>query len=412
MATLALTAAPAPTTAQPIPQGPPFRVNTYTPGRQGHASIADLFGATFVASWQSWGQDGSQYGIFAQRWFGFGGPGGAQGPEFRVNSYTTSNQTNPAAAGPGTLLPFVIVWESDGQDGDAEGIFGQRFSTDGVPLGGEFRVNSFTGGPQTRPAVATVKGTGDFVVVWSSTGQDGSAEGVFAQRYLGGGFPLGPEFRVNTTTMGPQRAPSVVGNGAGGFLVVWEGYSPGVQGFDIYGQRYANDGVPAGGEFRVNAYTTGLQRFPSVGGGGADFMIAWQSATQDGSGYGVYAQRCAPAGGPVGPEFRVNTTTALDQTAPSVAPPSGNMIVVSWQSDQGPAGGRDVFLQKFSSGTPVGGQWRVNTFTARPQTDPSVLYDWGSVVSWTSPEDPDGSTGIYVQVYNDLPVELQTFVVE
>jgi hypothetical protein len=33
-------------------------------------------------------------------------------------------------------------------------------------------------------------------------------------------------------------------------------------------------------------------------------------------------------------------------------------------------------------------------------------------VSWTSPEDADGSTGIYVQAYNDFPVELQIFVVE
>jgi hypothetical protein len=311
---------------------------------------------------------------------------------------------------------FLIVWESDGQDGDGSGIFGQRYSSGGVPLGGEFRVNTFTTGGQTQPTAAVAgAGAGNFVVVWSSTGQDGSGEGVFAQRYASTGTPLGPEFQVNTYTTGPQRAPSVAAATNGTFLVVWEGYSPDDQAFGIYGQRYASDGTPAGGEFRVNTYTTSQQRYPSVARDqGGNFLVAWQSAGQDGSGYGVYAQRYGNGGGLLAGEFRVNATTALDQTAPSVAGETlqPGTFVVSWQSDQGGAGGQDVFVQKYFSGVPQGGDFRVNSLTLGPQTDPSVIYQDGSVVSWTSPEDPDGSAGIYVQAYNDFPVELQTFTVE
>src|SRR3712207_8322590 len=43
-----------------------------------------------------------------------------------------------------------------------------------------------------------------------------------------------------------------------------------------------------------------------------DFVIAWQSY-QDGSGYGVYAQRYTAGGSALGAEFRVNDVTAGEQ---------------------------------------------------------------------------------------------------
>src|SRR5688500_17191111 len=53
----------------PPPMGPEFRVNTYTTGTQRLGSISQRleFNDPFVIVWQSDGQDGSQYGIYAQR---------------------------------------------------------------------------------------------------------------------------------------------------------------------------------------------------------------------------------------------------------------------------------------------------------------------------------------------------------
>ena len=50
----------------------------------------------------------------------------AQGDEFQVNSYTTDDQAFPSVAATGTNQ-FVVAWESDGQDGSGDGVFGQRF---------------------------------------------------------------------------------------------------------------------------------------------------------------------------------------------------------------------------------------------------------------------------------------------
>jgi hypothetical protein len=52
---------------------------------------------------------------------------GPLGPEFRVNTYTYSIQHDPSAAGDASG-DFVVVWDSDLQDGSAIGTFGQRFS--------------------------------------------------------------------------------------------------------------------------------------------------------------------------------------------------------------------------------------------------------------------------------------------
>jgi hypothetical protein len=69
------------------------------------------------------------------------------GFEFRVNSFTTSDQTTAAGATDADG-DFVITWKSDAQDGSAAGVFAQRFNSVGAAQGGEFRVNSFTTGIQ------------------------------------------------------------------------------------------------------------------------------------------------------------------------------------------------------------------------------------------------------------------------
>src|SRR5213593_3254689 len=104
------------------------------------------------------------------------------GPEFRVNTYTTGYQdTASVAADPAGS--FVVVWDGQRMDDPVSGIFGQRFSISGVPLGPEFRVNTATTDLQVNPSVAIVGGFG-FVVAWASSGGYGGAPAdVFAQRF-------------------------------------------------------------------------------------------------------------------------------------------------------------------------------------------------------------------------------------
>ena len=391
------------------PSGTEFRVNTYTTGTQRFGSIAANEGYLFFVTWESAGQDGSQYGVFGQRYEGF--TPAPLGGEFQINTYTTSDQSSPEVASD-PAGHFVVVWQSAGQDGDGLSVFGQRYSSAGVPLGGEFRVNTFTTLAQGFADVAA--NAGGFMVVWQSAGQDGSGYGVFGQRYSSTGTPLGGEFRVNTYTTGAQRAPAVAVN-SGGFVVVWESFDQDANGYGIFGQRYASTGTPLGGEFRVNTYTTGNQRSPAVDGPIGEFAVVWQSDGQDGSSDGVFGQRYASTGTPAGPEFSVNTYTTSSQSSPALSVDAVHQIItVLWQSDLQDGSDMGIYSRKFLGGFPSDEEIQVNDHTAGPQTGPGMAFGgWPRWISpWTSPQDPDGSLGVYAMMWYDLPVELQTFTVE
>ena len=186
---------------------------------------------------------------------------------------------------------FVVVWQSDVQDGSGFGIFGRRFDAAGVAQGTEFRVNSYTTSNQADPAVAS-DANGDFVVVWQSNGQDGAGYGIFGQRFSPSGSPQGTEFRVSTYTTAAQFASAVAASGTGSFVVVWQSDVQDGSGGGTFGQRFDSSGVPRGGEFRVNTYTTASQDRTAVAADpDGDFVVVWESNGQDGSGYGIFGQR-------------------------------------------------------------------------------------------------------------------------
>jgi hypothetical protein len=328
--------------------GPEFRVNTYTTGPQGLQAVASDPAGNFIVGWTSgFTQDGDSFGVFGQRFASSGAP---LGPEFRVNTYTTGSQGYVSIAADATGN-FIVVWESGGQDGSAYGAFGQRYASSGVPLGPEFRVNTYTTGPQYGPRVAS-DAAGNFVVVWSSN-QDGSADGVFGQRFSSSGAPIGPEFRVNTYTTSGQHRPSIAADTVGNFVVVWESQGQDGSAVGVFGQRYASGGAPVGPEFRVNTFTTNYQSLPAVStDGSGDFVVAWESY-QDGSNNGVFGQRYAASGAALGPEFRVNTYTTAAQAYPSVAAASAGNFVLAWQSDGQDGSARGVFGQRYNQIVPV-----------------------------------------------------------
>jgi hypothetical protein len=380
--------------AQPV--GSEFRVNTYTTGDQGtfggNLVAADASG-NFVVVWTSYPQDGSRSGVFAQRYDSAGTPLGA---EFRANTYTSGDQLGPsvAAAANGN---FVIVWASRDQDGSDHGVFGQRYDSGGAAQGSEFRVNSYTTGHQFPGAVASDE-SGNFVVVWSSG--DGDSDGVFAQRYDGAGAPQGAEFRVNSYTTGSQEAASVASDPNGNFVVAWVGQSQ--DGHGIIGQRFDNQGAPLGSEFRANTYTILAQTSPSIAADGSgNFVVVWQNNDPDGDSFGIFGRRFDSAGTPQGGEFQVNSYTTDPQRYPAVAADANGHFVVAWQSRDQDGNADGIFAQRYDgSGAPFGNEFRVNTFTSHAQEFASAgaLGEKLFAVVWQSDlQDGSGSYGVFGQ---------------
>ena len=84
----------------------------------------------------------------------------------------------------------------------------------------------------------------DYLISWTSMGQDGSREGVYGRYLRGHGALLGEEFRINNTTISQQIHPAVASDGVAQFLAVWTSFSGGTSSFDIHAQRYANADAP------------------------------------------------------------------------------------------------------------------------------------------------------------------------
>ncbi|HWP41466.1 MAG TPA: hypothetical protein VNL70_11110 [Tepidisphaeraceae bacterium] len=384
-----------------LSRGPTTLVNTFTANAQHSPDVAVDADGDWVVVWASYLQDLSGDGIYAQR---FDSSGQALGGELRVNTAVNGSQTAPAVAIDADG-DFVVVWQSGpGQDSSGYGIYGQRYTAAGLAVGGEFRINSFTDGDQYAPAVA-MDAAGNFVVAWTSSLQDGSVAGIYAQRYDASGTPLGSEFRVNSTTGGYQYAPSVGMDPDGsGFVIAW--VSDGQDGSDagIFAQRYDAGGVPAGEEFLVNSFTSGTQDAPSAAmDAQGNFIIVWQSAgMHDGSGYGVYAQRYNAQGLPQGGEFRVNSFTTGSQYEPDVAIDADGDFVITWTS-RGPNGSRyGIYAQRYNAaGLPMDSEFAVGSLSLHDQLQAAIANDADGefIIAWQSELDDGSSWGVYAQRY-------------
>lgn len=385
------------------PVGPETLVNDATAGLQetsfeGHKAIAGDGSGQYVVVWSGSGT-GDADGIYARRHDATG----AVGASFRVNTTVAGVQT-AAAVAMDDAGNFTVVWSSDGQDGAGWGVYGQRYSAAGVAQGPEFRVNVTTAGNQYQPSIAA-DADGDFVVTWTSANVDSDGLGIAARRYNAAGAAQGGEIAVNDYVNGDQLYSRVAADDAGNFVVVWQSDFLPTSSIGIFAQRFNASGSAVGSRFVVNTTITGLQLMPAIGMNAlGEFVVAWTDNSLDGSGYGVFAQRYTPGAAQVGGEFLVNTTTAGDQQQPSVAVDDTGAFVIAWESAAQDASGWGAFAREYSSaGASIGAEFRLNTTTAGDQQDPSVaMVGGGDYVAVWSGNGTGDSSGVFLQRYENL----------
>jgi hypothetical protein len=145
----------------------------------------------------------------------------------------------------------------------------------------------------------------------------------------------GSEIPVNTTTLSAQDQPKIAALAGGRFVAAWRDIS--ATGGDtssqaVRAQIFNADGSKYGSEFLVNTTTTDEQWNPAVIALPNDgFVMTWQDNSKTGgdtSQSAIRAQMYDPAGGKIGGEFLVNTTTGQAQNAPAGAAfPNGKFVI-------------------------------------------------------------------------------------
>jgi hypothetical protein len=379
--------------AQPQPLSGEFQINVYTVDGQGTPAIAADSQGGFVVAWEQADPMGIPVDVSARRFDSSGNP---LGDDFLVHEFTQNAQRSPAV-GRSAAGGFVVVWSSSGQDGDLEGIFARRFDSAGNPLAAEFQVNTYTTGGQTFPKLAMRAG-GEFVVVWSSGVQDANTPGIFGQRFDAAGGRVGVEFEVNDYGTGDQLVPAVFLRPDASFIVTWNSNGQDGNLFGAFGRRFDSSGTAVGGDFQINAYTTNNQINPSLAvDSSGGFVAAWSSL--QGGFHDVIARRFSSTATPLASEFIVNTYTPEDQTLPVILATGGGSFVVVWNSELQDGDFYGVFARELSSqGQPRGGEVQVNTTTVNTQRAPrAVATGQRLVVTWGSGAQDGDSLGIFAR---------------
>jgi Ca2+-binding RTX toxin-like protein len=214
--------------------------NTYTPLRNNN-DVVRLSDGTYATAQLV--QTGQGLSIFGRKM--------AANGEF-VSSFTINTPSigqfsqQPVMASLGAT-GFVVAWYEP--DANGTGIAFRRFDAAGNALGGKVAVNTtLTAGAQTEPAITTLA-NGNFVIGWTDDTNDGSGNGVYARMFTSAGVAVTGEFRVNTTVAGSQSQPAFTALSGGGFVATFN------TGNNTYFQRYDSAGGALGGETLAGAFS-------------------------------------------------------------------------------------------------------------------------------------------------------------
>jgi hypothetical protein len=158
-----------------------------------------------------WSQGNS---IFGKR---FNSDGSADGGEFQVSTSNIGFHVKASVALDDTGR-FVVVWAAEDMLGVTR-VLGRRFDSAGAPEGSEFEISVDGYG---RGARVAMNSSGEYVVVWVNQTYFGRGLGVSGRLFTSAGMPVGGEFQVNSFTFTDQYNPVASWDGSGNFVIAWQ----------------------------------------------------------------------------------------------------------------------------------------------------------------------------------------------
>ncbi|KAG2370873.1 hypothetical protein C9374_013784 [Naegleria lovaniensis] len=288
--------------------------------------------------------------------------------------------------------------------------FASNLEYDYRPVGSEYRVNTYTTNKQTE-ARGVQLDNGMTVIVWMSFEQiTGSGWDIYLRKYYPNGDVSTPQL-VNTITTSYQAFPEIAKLTNGGFVITWTSYSLNGQPYDnaagstyVYYQRFDLNGdkVGSSSETLVNSNVGEVPHVAAMSGGG--FVISWFRITSNV--FEVYAQRFDSNGNTSGSAFKVNTKNFGSKPCicgPSVTvSPFNNNFVIAWQSDTNDGSSYGIAAQRFdSNGNPLGTEILVNLQQQNEQSKPAIsfLKNGGFIIVWVS-LDTEGGPRVIGKIFD------------
>lgn len=207
---------------------------------------------------------------------------------------------------------------------------------------------------------------------------------------------------VNESLSGNQLHPSVTALKAGGYVVAWESESTDGSGYGVYAQRYMTDGTKIGSNFKVNVNTTNHQANPHVAyrnvGESNNFIVVWNDDSASSDNYDIYCQIYKNGSALQSYDIAISTTfTAYEQMYPRAAGLTNGNYIVVWCADISDDNQYNVYGQIIdNNGNLVGSRIDIDT-GARAQIFPYVAA--------LSDDDSTASGGFVVTYMTELSTD-------
>lgn len=234
----------------------------------------------------------------------------------------------------------------------------QQFDADGVMLGSMARLQGMMGNLWDGEHKIIALDDGGFAVTWFGETSDGGGRDIFVQRFDADGAMPGSPIRLQGMAGDlVDTSPQIIALGDGRVVVTWIGDTSDGQGYDIFVQRFDGDGATAGAPVRLRGMqgdlSDGGSRITALDGGG--FVVAWQGRTSDGHGYDIFVQRFDDDGVMLGTQTRLQGRRGdrLDFN-PDITALEGGGFVVAWWGEVTPKQGDSAYVQRFDAdGNPI-----------------------------------------------------------
>ncbi len=239
---------------------------------------------------------------------------------------------------------FVVAWVRTGANG-FPGVFGRIYAADGSPRTGEIRINKSPADRAFAVRLAMMD-DGSFVAVFATPGF------ILGRRFTAEGKPLGGNFKV-AHSLG--NGLEVGSRGDGGFVVAWSGTL-----VEVATRVYGADGQPLGPAVQAVAASTGVPRLAVHPDGSFLVVWTQVETTGPASHDFVVKGRLFNAGGtPRGESFPISERTSEDALSYSgydaTVDSEGNFLV-TWLVREGATHQLSTFLRRYApDGAPLGG---------------------------------------------------------
>ncbi len=247
----------------------------------------------------------------------------------------------------------IIVWE-DFRNGNNYDIYAQRISSTGVALWSLNGVRiAGAANDQTMPAIISY-GNGGAIITWTDF-RGGNYSDVYTQKINASGIPQWTSNGVAVcTAVNSQFSRSLVSDGNGGAIIVWQDDRNGTFTGNIYAQLINSSGLPgweSNGILICSKYAPRSKvAIASDGLGGA--IISWadyRNTIPPNTEVDLYAQRVDANGSVmwIADGIPVCDLAGSGQVYPEMINNQPNEVIITWQD--GRNGNADIYIQRLKN---------------------------------------------------------------